>query len=170
MRTKVIPAQITTVEDKIAGNLNLTQILILMTPVFLSTFVYALLPPNMHLTGYKVVLVLVLGLISIVLSLRIKGKVVANWIVVLLRFNLRPKYYIYNKNTGLMRKTYALKPKKVPLALKKEVEEKIHAPKAKVSIQDAIKLDHFITKEKIGLKYKTAKKGGLNVAFEQIVK
>jgi len=29
MRTTIIPAQITTVEDKIAGSLNMTQILIL---------------------------------------------------------------------------------------------------------------------------------------------
>ena len=41
MRTTVIPAQITTVEDKIAGSLNLTQILILMIPVFWATIVYA---------------------------------------------------------------------------------------------------------------------------------
>jgi hypothetical protein len=38
MRTRVIPAQITTVEDRIAGNLNLTQILLLMIPVILGTY------------------------------------------------------------------------------------------------------------------------------------
>jgi len=34
MRTRVIPAQITTVEDKIVGNLNLMQMAILMVPIF----------------------------------------------------------------------------------------------------------------------------------------
>ena len=34
MRTTVVPAQVTTVEDKIAGNLGLSQLLLLTLPVF----------------------------------------------------------------------------------------------------------------------------------------
>jgi hypothetical protein len=39
MRTTVIPAQITTVEDRIAANLNLTQIILLLASLFVATFI-----------------------------------------------------------------------------------------------------------------------------------
>ena len=103
MRTRVIPAQITTVEDKIAGNLNLTQILVLMAPVFFSTVVYALFPPTLLLVWYKITLSLIAFVLCVILSLRIKGKVVLNWIVILLKYSLRPKYYVFNKNEQYLR-------------------------------------------------------------------
>ena len=98
MRSKPIPAQITTVEDKIAGNLNLTQIMLLMVPVFFTTAAYAVFPPTMQLAIYKIPLVLVVLVLSLILSMRIKGKVVLNWLVILLRYNTRPRYYLFNKN------------------------------------------------------------------------
>ena len=53
MKVRSIPAQITTVEDKIAGNLNLTQILLLMIPVFWLMIVYTIFPPYMEFSVYK---------------------------------------------------------------------------------------------------------------------
>lgn len=44
MRSTVIPAQVTTVEDTIAGNLTITQIMLLIAPVLLSTAIYAVVP------------------------------------------------------------------------------------------------------------------------------
>jgi len=82
MRTTVIPAQITTVEDKIAGNLNITQILILMVPVFWTTIVYTLFSPVMRLAWYKIPLVIVVLFLCLILSLRIKGKVLVEWLLV----------------------------------------------------------------------------------------
>src|SRR3989344_8530921 len=98
MRSQPIPAQITTVEDKIAGNLNLTQIILLMVPVFFTTAAYAVFPPQMHLAVYKFPLVLIVLFVSLILSMRIKGKVVLNWLVILIQYNVRPRYYLFNKN------------------------------------------------------------------------
>ncbi len=98
MRTTIIPAQITTVEDKIAGSLNFAQILLLMMPVLWGTLVYAIFIPAMKLAPYKVSLVLLVSAISLVLAVRIKDKIVAEWIGILLRYKLRPKFYIFNKN------------------------------------------------------------------------
>ena len=53
MRTTIIPAQITTVEDKIAGSLNMTQTLIMMFPVLWTALVYILLFPSMKLTSFN---------------------------------------------------------------------------------------------------------------------
>jgi hypothetical protein len=98
MRTTIIPAQITTVEDKIAGSLNFAQILLLMLPVLWGTLVYAIFIPTMKLAPYKVSLVLLVSAISLVLAVRIKDKIIAEWIGILLRYKLRPKFYIFNKN------------------------------------------------------------------------
>src|ERR1035437_7132403 len=103
MRTTVIPAQITTVEDKIAGSLNMTQVMLLMVPVIFTTIAYAILPPRMHIEAYKIVLVLIVLLISLILSLRIKGKVVLSWLVILFTYNVRARYYVFNKNDIFLR-------------------------------------------------------------------
>jgi len=58
MRTTIIPAQITTIEDKIAGSLNFSQILLLMAPVLWGTLVYTLFSPVMKIAPYKIGLVL----------------------------------------------------------------------------------------------------------------
>ena len=49
MKTQVIPAQITTVEDKIVGSLTFSQLLLLLTPVALVALIYAFMPPLMEL-------------------------------------------------------------------------------------------------------------------------
>ena len=71
MRTTIIPAQITTVEDKVAGSLNMTQVLILMTPILWTAIVYILLMPSMNLTSLKLVLIIISTTISGILALRI---------------------------------------------------------------------------------------------------
>ncbi|MFA5894461.1 MAG: hypothetical protein WC851_01675 [Candidatus Shapirobacteria bacterium] len=98
MRTTIIPAQITTVEDKIAGSLNFAQILLLMLPVLWGTLVYAIFIPTMKLAPYKVSLVLLVSATSLILAIRVKDKIIAEWIGILLRYKLRPKFYIFNKN------------------------------------------------------------------------
>src|SRR5450830_86906 len=98
MRTTIIPAQITTVEDKIAGSLNMTQILILMFPVLWTATIYILCMPSMKLTPYKLGLIFLAVIVCITLSLRIKEKIVAEWLGVFFTYHLRPKYWLYNKN------------------------------------------------------------------------
>ncbi len=172
MRTRVIPAQITTVEDKIVGNLNIAQMLMLMAPVFFTTLVYALFPPTMSFVLYKLVITMIVFVVFTVLSLRIKGKVVANWLAVLLKYNLRAKYYIYNKNEAYLRTIY------LPEVEKQQVKQKSPVPaKRKVKkslttldIQDLVSMENIINNGNLDLRYKTVKKGGLNVAFEQITK
>lgn len=46
MKTTVVPAQITTVEDKIAGSLTFTQIIMLVIPLLTSTAIYVLILPS----------------------------------------------------------------------------------------------------------------------------
>ena len=85
MRTTIIPAQITTIEDKIAGSLNMTQILILMFPVLWTALIYILFAPAMKLVPYKLGLIGVVIMICLILVIRIKDKIVAEWLGVVLR-------------------------------------------------------------------------------------
>lgn len=103
MKTTTIPAQITTVEDTIAGNLTLSQILLLIAPVFGSTAVYTVLPPNMTMVIYKLGLMIILSLIFLILATRIQGKLVVGWLKIIAQYALRPHIYIFNKNTSFQR-------------------------------------------------------------------
>ena len=171
MRTTVIPAQITTVEDKIAGSLNLTQILILMIPIFWTTIVYTLFFPTMRLALYKFPLILIVLFACLLLSLRVKGKVVLNWLIILLTYNLRPRYYLSNKNDSYLRTLDLPISQKKPLRLLKRTtrdEAKQNVPK--FSLREFIKFDNLIGNPKYTISYKSGRKGGINVAFEQIQK
>ena len=172
MRITVIPAQITTVEDKIAGNLNLTQIMLLMVPVIFGTIVYTILPPTMHVAWYKLALVLIALVISLTLALRIKGKVVLHWVVILLRYNTRAKYYLFNKNDRTFRimdfPIFERSPRKILKKAPAKQEKETHRPS--VSIGDLVRLERLLTNPSISFSLKSGKKGALNVAFEQIKK
>lgn len=172
MRTTVIPAQITTVEDKIAGNFNLTQILILMVPIFWTTIVYTLFLPTMQLAWYKVPLILMVLFICLTLSLRIKGKVVLNWLVILLTYNLRPKYYVLNKNDAYLRRldVPAFEKKPLPLLKKRIVKNEKKQETQNFSLREFIQFDHVTGNPKYTISYKSGKKGGINVAFGQVQK
>ncbi len=169
MRTTVIPAQITTVEDKIAGSLSMTQIVILMIPVFFATLVFALVPPTMHVSLYKLPPVFFVLLLCLLLSLRIKGKVVASWLLVLLRFNTRAKYYVFNKND-----TYLRDISEVVIETNKKVKEKakkeIILPAKTFGLKELKELETFIKNPKYSFSLKPGKKGALYVAVSEIEK
>ncbi len=164
MRTTVIPAQITTVEDKIAGNLNMTQVFILMAPVFFGAGVYVFFPPFFRFAVYKILTVAFVIVISLILSLRIKGKVVANWLIVLLTYNLRPKFYVFNKNDPYQREIY------LPIASLKTHKKAILKKSAKANnlSKDLTRLQKYIKNPKYALTLKPNRKGGVYVALNEI--
>ncbi len=172
MRTTVIPAQITTVEDKIAGNLNFTQLFLLMIPVLWSAVVYILFFPAMKLVWYKLPLVLLVLIICLILSLRIKGKVVFNWLFVVVRYNLRPKFYLLNKNDSYLRTIDLPVFEKKQSKIFKKAPAKKEAPRLipNFGIHDLVRLENFINNPNYTFSLKPGKKGGMNVIFDQIKK
>ncbi len=153
MRTTIIPAQITTVEDKVAGSLNMTQVLILMTPIFWTAIVYILLTPSMKFTSLKLVLVIISTTISGILALRIKDKIVAEWLGVLLKYRLRPKYWLYNKN-DITNRTIDIPdiPDIAPIPRKssKKVASK---HKTEINISDLVRFEQLIDSGKVAVRY-----------------
>ena len=71
MKVSAIPAQVTTVEDRIAGNLNLTQLLLLASPLFLVAVIMFLLPPYGKYSLYKLIVAVIISSVSATLAIRI---------------------------------------------------------------------------------------------------
>ena len=157
MRTTIIPAQITTVEDKIAGSLNMTQILILMFPILWTAIIYILCPPGMKLSTYKVGLILFCVAVCIVLVLRIKDKIVAEWLGVFLKYHFRPRYWIYNKNDSTSRVIDIPDIPDIALLPKKSVHKAKHQVKADISIADLVKLEGLLESGKVAVHYRFEK-------------
>lgn len=170
MRATTIPAQITTVEDKIAGNLNMTQVALLAVPIVFTAMVYTALPPTFHFALYKLPLILLVVAFSIILSLRIKGKVVLNWLLVVLRYNLRPRFYVFNKNDEYLRDMYLpeFEKKERKLFQRKEKAQQAGIPAGSFDLRDLMKLKDFIHNPKYTFSFKVNGKGGVNVVFGQI--
>jgi hypothetical protein len=167
MKLQRIPAQITTVEDKITGNLNLTQITLLILPIFVFVIVYALFIPSMHFALYKVPLFLISGSLFPILAIRFKEKLILQWLVILFQYNMRPKYYLFNKN-DLYQRTVDL-----PTVEKKQKQQKVHVLTKKqvisrtISFGDLVRLEGLLTNPKYSFSIKSQKKGAFSIAFEQ---
>lgn len=170
MRTTIIPAQITTVEDRIAGNLNLIQIILLMVPVFWTTIAYAVLPPRMHVSWYKLPAILIVLALCLILALRIKGKVVINWLGVLLKYNIRPRYFLFNKNDNYLRQMdLVVYKEKLTKNVNKSSEKKFaNNTPSPHGLNELLGLENLIKNPKYTFSLKPGKKGGVYVAFEQV--
>lgn len=166
MKRSTVPAQITTVEDTIIGNLTALQLVLLIFPICFGFISFAVLPPNFHFVLYKLVVMLVLLLIGAILQMRIKDKLLLIWIVTVIRYNVRPRYYIYNKNDAygrdMMRETRAPK---------QQQTETLPAPAATkhlpIAIPDAVKLEEIMSDPRAKLRFKAGKKG-LHVVINEI--
>ncbi len=99
MKTVSIPAQITSVEDRIVGGLTLAQLGLIAAPVFIDFAIYVALPRPMKLNIYKICLIFLISSFLLILALRLKGKLVLFWLLTLISFRVRPKLFVYDKNT-----------------------------------------------------------------------
>ena len=162
MKTSVVPAQITTVEDKIVGNLTFNQILIFIAALISSTAVYLLVPPLSKLSLIKIVIILLQFMIFGLLALRIKGQTGAERLSVFIRYNLRPHLYLFTKNDYLTRDT-PKEPKKTRKRDKNQTKDKLQ-PQIKIN-QPTI--DPLIIDPSLMIRVKLAKKGGIDVSFNK---
>ena len=158
MRTTIIPAQITTVEDKIAGSLSMTQILILMFPVLWTAMIYILFVPSMKLVGYKLTLILVATIICLILAFRIKEKIVAEWLGVLVSYRLRPKYWLFNKNDTTNRTIDIPELPVEQILAKKHTKKTVIVSAPDIDLLDQLRLEHLINSGKVAVRYQFEKK------------
>ena len=153
MRTTIIPAQITTVEDKIAGSLNMTQIVILMFPVLCTALIYILFAPAMKLVPYKLGLIGVVIMICLILVIRIKDKIVAEWLGVVLRYQFRPKYWLYNKNDIANRTIDIPDIPDIAISKRNTTKKASSDQKTEINISDLVRLEQLIDSGKVAVRY-----------------
>ena len=168
MKMTVVPAQVTTVEDRIIGNLGFSQILLLIVPVFAAAGIFLLLPPFMGGALYKYVIMGIVALLFGLLSIRIKGKILASWLVTILRYNLRPKYYLFNKNVTTGRDEYhgkAVAPEAKEATEKKPVKK---TSLNQLDIPTTARILATIENPATNFRLETGKKGNLHVRFTEI--
>ncbi|MCL4358162.1 PrgI family protein [Patescibacteria group bacterium] len=99
MKTSIVPAQVTSIEDTIAANLSLTQIILLIIPVFMAALIFAGLPPTMHVKVYKLIVIICCSLPLITLALKVRGQLVLKWIILLAGYRLRPRRYLFSAHS-----------------------------------------------------------------------
>lgn len=165
MKITVVPAQITTMEDRIAGNLGLSQLLLLAAPVFGGSALYVVLPPNMHSADYKLIAIATLYVVCSLLAIRIRSKILLFWIILLLRYNLRPRYYVFNKRSLFGRDNYS------PVKLAEEEEVSIKPQRVRkplsLSVAELIGLQEIMENPAANLSFET-KKGNLYVNITEV--
>ncbi len=167
MRTTTVPAQITTVEDKIAGELNITQLMLLVMPIFIGAGIFVLLPPFFNYAVYKVVVIVCVAAFFATLAIRIKGRIILQWLLVLVRYNLRPRYYLYNKNDTHMRDMP--KPEAPQASVKKTEPKKTHkVALPNLTTAELVQIEQLITDPQANLRFTTDKKGGLRVHVTEV--
>jgi hypothetical protein len=167
MKATVVPAQVTTVEDRVAGNFGFSQLILFAIPIFGGSLLYAVLPPSMDVSLYKIIVICVMAVVAGILAIRIKGKIILFWLIILLRYNLRPKLYLFNKNSNNYRLDYPQAPTvtKPKTALTKQ---KTFAPLLELGFVEKAQLYATFDNPASRLRFKTTKKGGLNVRITEI--
>lgn len=167
MKIRRIPAQITTVEDKIAGNLNFTQMILLVLPVFIILVGYSSIPPLMHFSIFKIILLSSIGIVPPFLAIRVKEHIILSWMGILLIYYLRPKYYVFNKNDASQRVIDVIPQEKKHAKAHSKANAKQTVQQKALSFGELVKLEDILTNPKYSFSVKSHKKGAFHVAIEQ---
>lgn len=166
MKVTVVPAQVTTVEDRVAGNLSFSQLILFAVPVFGGSLLFAILPPFMGASLFKIILISVFAAFCSIMAIRIKGKIVLLWLVVLLRYHARPRIHVLNKNTSVHREDYPPVPDMdlKPTELTEEATKHVLLP---LGDGEKIHLLETLNDPMSHLRIELTKKGGFNVRISE---
>jgi hypothetical protein len=165
MKTTVVPAQITTVEDRIAGSLTFIQIMLLVIPLILGSTLYAIIPPKIHLTTLKLVLIALQFSFFGSLAIRIRGKILADWLITILRYSLRPRIYVFTKNDLLSRD---IPEPEVFVGRNAITKVAVNADDKVVHLNHKINLKSIFDESMVAISVKPSKKGGIDVSLTKI--
>lgn len=167
MKQTVVPAQVTTVEDRIVGSLGLMQIVLVSIPILATGLVFVLVPPTMHLSAYKLVGLTLLAMLCGGLAIRIKGVLVLFWIIIRLRYNVRPRYYVFNKNTIAQREQCDAV-KSAELTDEEPIKAVLRRQASKLTTAETIQVFDAIDNPAAHLTFSTNKKGNLYVRITEV--
>lgn len=166
MKSTLVPAQVTTVEDKVTGNLTITQLMLLIVPLFFGSAIFIVLPPFFNYAVYKIVVIICVACLSAMLAIRVKDKILLSWIITLLRFNLRPRHYVFDKNSlhnrDVAEPIASLSPRD------QVVEEKEIKRTLSPTIPELFSVENLIKHPDANLTFKRNKKGETRVYITEV--
>jgi hypothetical protein len=167
MRVSIVPAQITTVEDKIAGNVSVPQAMLLGVPILFGFIIALVFPPSGQFVAYKIAIVIGLFVICGSLAIRIKDRIIAQWLKLFAIYCARPLHYVYDKNSTYLRDTETVEvvPEKV---VEVQPTKKPVMATNNISPKEFVRLEQFATDAKAGMKFEIGKKGELNVRVTEV--
>jgi hypothetical protein len=168
MKTTTVPAQITTVEDKIAGNLTWQQMVLLASPIFIDFALYAALPTMLKLNAYKLIIMALVTTVAGLLAIRVKNKILLVWAITIFNYNARPRYYVLNKNNIYLRAQGAVLSSSPKLPTAQATHQTIPQSLTQLSEEDVLRLEHILASPSANLSFATSKKGGLSVSISEI--
>jgi hypothetical protein len=167
MRISIVPAQITTVEDKIAGNISVQQAMLLGIPILLGFIIAVVFPPSGQFVAYKVAIVIGLFVVFGSLAIRIKDRIVAQWLKLFVIYSARPQYYIYDKNSLYLRGIEATDASIEDIKVVQPVRKSAITANT-ISPKEFVRLEQFATDVRAGMKFEIGKKGELNVRITEV--
>jgi len=168
MRTTIVPAQVTTVEDRIAGRLGLTQMLLLIAPIFGGSAIFVVFPPFFAYAVYKVVLITCVATLSALLAIRIKGKILLFWAITLLRYNLRPRYYLFNKNSSHTREIILPADIEDEPAEETAIQTLVPVRKTSLTTAERVQIEDLLADPTADVYLTTNRKGELSVHLTEV--
>lgn len=95
MKISLIPAQVTSVEDKITASLSLSQIIILICALINALVFYIILPPFLKFNLIKIIFIVLMNLFIAALSLRVGENILVDYLILRIKFYLRPRRYVF---------------------------------------------------------------------------
>ncbi len=167
MRISIVPAQITTVEDKIAGNVSVQQAMLLGIPILFGFIIALVFPPSGQFVAYKMAIVLGLFVVCGSLAIRIKDRIVAQWLKLFVIYSARPLYYIYDKNSSYLRNTETIDAINEEIVTTQPIRKPI-VTMNNISPKEFIRLEQFTNDVRAGMKFEIGKKGELNVRVTEV--
>ena len=168
MRVSIVPAQITTVEDKIAGNVSVSQAMLLGIPILFGFIIALVFPPSGQFVAYKIAIVLVLFVIFGSLAIRIKDRIIAQWLKLFAVYYARPLHYVYDKNSTYLRSAEAAEVFALEEIADIQPMKKPIITSHSISPKEFVRLEQFTTDARAGMKFEVGKKGELNVRVTEV--
>lgn len=168
MRTSIVPAQITTVEDKIVGNVSVQQAALLGIPLLFGFVVVILFPPSGRFVPYKVAIVAAMFILCGLLAARIRGRIVVKWLILFAIYCSRPKYYVYDKNTLYLRDEIQIETEEAKSLVDIPETKKIRFKTPTINPHEFARLEQLALDARSRMKFEVGKKGELNVRITEV--
>ncbi len=161
-RTTAVPAQITTVEDKIIGSLSMMQLILLGSALIGSGLLFLFFAPASRISILKIVLLVVLNLLCCGSAFRYKDELLVKWAVLGLRYTSRPRRWVYDKNSVYARPLRQIETKTA--AEKLVAKEVTYEPIDALDTPARVRLEHLMRDPAAQVRFVNTK-GGMKVVY-----